>query len=375
MQLRHAAIRRVIALACALTLVIPPSARAVPVVVTPEIEAKQAEASAAQDELDDLQAQLELRAEEYAAITEELQATRADIEETRDQLEVADADLVAATDTLQRRANGIYRTGNVGILEVLLGTTSFADFLTRMDLLKRVNASDAALVASVKEAREKVRVAKESLERREADQIVLRQRAEVAKTQVETALATQADYVKGLNAEVSKLIDAERKRQEALAAERARQAAAAAAAAAANAKNTPPSAVGELGPGHPEVVPVALQYVGITDYVWGGTTPAGFDCSGLTQYAYAQVGITIPRTSRSQFRAGSHIPPDRVDVLVPGDLVFFGYNGDPNRVHHVGIYVGDGNFVHAPATGQKVTVSSLYERIESKADYVGASRF
>lgn len=363
-------------LLCALAAVVftAPSAYSVPA-TNAQIEAKRAEASAAQDKLDDLQAQLELRSEEYAAATEDLEQTRVEIEKTRAQLAVADKDLAAAKDRLQTRAAGIYRTGNVGILEVLLDTTSFQDFLTRMDLLRRVSLSDADLVAEVEDAREKVRLAEETLVRREADQVALRQLADSAKANVESALADQSAFVAGLNKEVGRLIAEEQARQERLAQERARAAAAAAAKAAAGNQSRPPSQVGELGPGHPEVVAVALQFVGKVEYRWGGTTPSGFDCSGLTQYSYRQVGITIPRTSRSQFKSGSYIPADRLDVLTPGDLVFFGYDGDANRVHHVGIYVGDGNYVHAPATGQLVTVSSLTDRIASKADYVGAVRY
>ncbi len=351
------------------------SAYAAPVVSTPQIAAKQAEFADAQNRLDELQAQLELRSEEYASATEDLQGTREQIAKTRAELAIADKHLATAVERLQSRAAGIYRTGSVGIIEVLLETSSFQDFLNRVDLLQRVSVNDANLVAEVKAAREQVRVAEESLVRREADQVILRERAEAARVQVEQALATQSSFVTGLSKQVKSMIAEEQRRQEQLAQERARAAAAAAAQAAANAKNAPPSAVGELGSGHAEVVPIALAYVGKVDYVWGGTTPAGFDCSGLTQYCYGQIGISIPRTSRSQFRAGSHIAPDRVDALLPGDLVFFGYGGDFNRVHHVGIYLGDGNYVHAPATGQKVTVSSLFERIESKGDYVGASRF
>jgi len=366
--------RTLLAVALSATL-LPASVHAVPAATTPQIAAKQAEAAAAQDRMEELQAQLELRSEEYADATEDLQLTRGQIEKTRADLEVADRELAAGVEQLQTRAAGIYRTGNVGIIEVLLGTSSFQDFMSRMDLLRRVSRNDATLVSSVKDAREKVRRTEEALVRRETDQVVLRERAEIARVQVETALKDQSEFVAGLNNQVKTLIAEEQARQERLAQERAAAAAAAAAQAAANAKNTPPSAVGELGAGHPEVVPVALRYVGKVDYVWGGTTPAGFDCSGLTQYCYREIGITIPRNSRTQFRAGAYIPPDRLDVLVAGDLVFFGYGGDANRIHHVGMYVGDGNYVHAPATGQKVTVSSLTERISSKGDYVGAVRF
>lgn len=376
MQLRVRTLERCVALVLAAALIAPNLASATPVPTTPTIDAKRAEAVSAQEHLDELQAQLELRSEEYAAVTEELQRTRDAITTTREELRRADQDLGAATVRLQDRAVGIYRTGSPGILEVLLDTTSFSDFLTRMDWLRRVGRNDAQLVAAVKSARQQVVLTEESLKRREAEQIVLRDKASVARREVESALAAQASYVKGLNAEVSRLVAEERARQEALAAERAARAAEAARLAAATSGTGRTAAdPGTLGPGHPEVVQEALVFVGKVDYLWGGTTPAGFDCSGLTQYCYARVGVTIPRTSRSQFKAGDHIAADRLDMLIPGDLVFFGYGGDPARVHHVGIYVGSGDYVHAPGTGEKVTVSSLTDRIATKGDYVGASRF
>ena len=118
---------------------------------------------------------------------------------------------------------------------------------------------------------------------------------------------------------------------------------------------------------------IALRFLGVA-YVWGGSSPAGFDCSGLTQYVYAQIGVSLPRTSRDQFHAGTSIPRIRTDLLQPGDLVFFGYGGDPDRIHHVGLYVGDGDFIHAPASGDHVRVSSLQDRIASRGDYVGGVR-
>lgn len=102
------------------------------------------------------------------------------------------------------------------------------------------------------------------------------------------------------------------------------------------------------------VVEEALKYVGVP-YLWGGNSPKGFDCSGLTSYAAAMNGRTLPRNASQQARLGN--PVDMAD-LEPGDLLFFG-NHDTGKVSHVGIYIGDGHMVHA---SQLVRINSVWER-------------
>ena len=101
------------------------------------------------------------------------------------------------------------------------------------------------------------------------------------------------------------------------------------------------------------IADVAMGMVG-TRYRYGGTDPAqGFDCSGLVYYAYTQAGYEVPRTSQELFRAARKIAVGDAD---PGDLMFF---QDQTKLSHVGIYLGDGMFVHAPANGKNVAVASL----------------
>jgi cell wall-associated NlpC family hydrolase len=89
-------------------------------------------------------------------------------------------------------------------------------------------------------------------------------------------------------------------------------------------------------------------------YVWGGTTPAGFDCSGYTGYVYRQVGVQLPRTAREQQAAT--MPVAAVDAQ-PGDLVFFVSNG---RVYHNGIYAGDGYLYDSPRAGKSVSKRKIW---------------
>jgi cell wall-associated NlpC family hydrolase len=338
------------------------------------IEAKRAQAEAAAQKLDQLNTDVELRFEELAQIEDAVEKTRQQISGAEQDLEQATNDVLRSESLLNRRAMNIYRTGAVDMVAVFVGATNFQDFVARIDLLRRVGRNDASLVASVKEARTRVETAKRALETRESEQLALREQARRKQTQVMAAQDAQSAYLSTLKTELKTLIDTERIRQERLAAERAKALAAAQMAAAGeNHGKVLPFDPAKLGAPHPDVVQIAKRYLRVP-YVWGGTTPSGFDCSGLMQYSYAKIGINLPRTSRTQFHAGAYIPPNRLDLLEPGDMVFFGVGGDPDQIHHVGMYVGDGDFIHAPSTGDVVRITSLNGRIASKGDYVGACR-
>lgn len=103
------------------------------------------------------------------------------------------------------------------------------------------------------------------------------------------------------------------------------------------------------------VVATAKKYLGIP-YVYGGTSTNGFDCSGLVQYVFRELGVSLNRVAADQTAHGTPVSKEN---LLPGDIVFFHNTSRYTRINHVGIYVGDGNFIHAPQTGDVVKISPL----------------
>ncbi|MDI5975489.1 C40 family peptidase, partial [Amycolatopsis magusensis] len=118
------------------------------------------------------------------------------------------------------------------------------------------------------------------------------------------------------------------------------------------------------------VIEAALAQQGMP-YVWGGgnaagPTGGGFDCSGLVVYSYARIGMALPRTSRTQFTVGTRIPREAgLGALRPADLVFY----SPSNIHHVGIYLGNGEMINAPYTGTVVRIDRV-----ALGEYAGAVR-
>jgi cell wall-associated NlpC family hydrolase len=105
------------------------------------------------------------------------------------------------------------------------------------------------------------------------------------------------------------------------------------------------------------IVDFAKRLVGV-DYVWGGTSPKGFDCSGFVKYVFANFGVTLNRVSAEQAKQGSKV---KKSDLIPGDIVFFDTNGGHNRINHVGMYIGGGRFIQASSEYSNVVISDMTE--------------
>lgn len=124
-----------------------------------------------------------------------------------------------------------------------------------------------------------------------------------------------------------------------------------------------------LSPSARAAIDFAIDQIGLP-YVWGGNGPrqgdAGFDCSGLTTAAYAAAGVGLPRTAHTQFFATRHLAAESVQ---PGDLVFYG--SPSTKIHHVGLYIGNGQMINAPTFGMPVQVAPVRSSGDS---YAGAGR-
>ena len=196
---------------------------------------------------------------------------------------------------------------------------------------------------------------------------------------VEALLAERQAVLDGADKELRTLLRAEnerRAREAAAQAEIARQRQAAAASATQPAggasipepaaptgptAGTSPTPSLPSGEGNARAASIAMQYLGVP-YVWGGASPSGFDCSGLASYAFAQIGKSVPHYTGAIWSAFPRVPSGQLEV---GDLVFF----RPD-LGHMGIYIGGGQYVHAPQTGDVVKVSNVGDR----SDYQGAVR-
>ena len=347
----------------------------------PSIQSKRAQAQAILAQVHESDAQLEQAIEAYNYANVQLDRLDADLNSNARHLAVARQSLAVAQVHVAERLRALYVNGDGGgAVEILLGAQNLDDLLGRLDMVQRVGDQDAKVLGDVKTFRKEVTLRRAKLKSaRSAQARIVAQRAG-QKQSIADQLAERQRMLAGVQTEIRQLQAEEALRQARLAAEaRARLAAAQSAAAAAQAARATAADVvssavdtgdtsilsdGGLTAPPPSqyggVVGIAMQELG-KPYVWAAAGPDAFDCSGLVAYAFAQVGVSLPHSAAAQFGYGT---PVSYDELQPGDLVFFSGLG------HVGIYIGGGQFIHAPHTGDVVKISSMSEH----GGYVGARR-
>lgn len=332
---------------------------------------KQAEAQAALQKLNQYQSELDQASANYEAAHQEQIDAQNRVDEAQKQIEEKTAQIEKDQQRLSDRARDMYRSGDTNFLDVILGASSFEQFATTWNMLETLNGNDAELVSETKTAREELQAAKQEAEEQAK---VASDKAEEAKSVAEAAdqkASEMQQTYNSLSAEAQELISQERAAQEAQ-----QQAAAAAAeqngtagndAAAtitnnnrnnttssnssnssnSNKNNASSSATNNSKPqsvSGNSVVNRAYSQLG-KPYEWAAVGPNSFDCSGLVSYcltgSYSRLGTT-----------GTFMGWTRVSNPQPGDICV--------NSHHCGIYIGGGQMIHAPQTGDVVKVSSVH---------------
>ena len=307
------------------------------------ISSKKAQLRLVQARLQTVYHKVDMAVEKYNQATTQLSGIKLQISENEKQLKVAEYNLAIADRQLSARARDIYKTHDVGVTDVLFAASSFDELVTQLDMMERLGNSDVDTVQSIKSYRAEIKDRRVKLD---ADK--------KAAAKLVTEAAAQKAEVEGLQNRLESMtagIKADIKRMEAAQAAAAQRAAAAAAAANGGSTGGGTSNSGNVvdpgGSGHSAVVGIAQAELG-KPYVYGAAGPNSFDCSGLTMYVYAEVGVNLYHGATMQQRESSAIP---LSELQPGDLIFF---GNASFSHHVAIFVSGSTCIEAPHTGDVV---------------------
>jgi peptidoglycan DL-endopeptidase CwlO len=345
--------------------VLPSPASASPARPAAPIDDAKAKARALRLEVDRLRTQAELATEAYDEAYDELGRVVTAHLTAQQALDTAISHADDSAGTANRRVRALYMSGGAPALyATVLEGTDISDVLTRLQSVRRVVDTDrtARAAASTNVA-----------SRRKAETDLARLAAR--RTQLQAAVADRADAVRGLLAQTDALLAQADERVRQIAEEQRRQAEQAAAARAAAALDAAQRAAALASLPTNIAPPTAAAAAAIAaastqlgkPYLWGATGPGAFDCSGLNLTAYRAAGIALPRTSREQWYAG---PQVGLGDLQPGDLLFWATDpNDPGTIHHVALYVGNGQMIAAPHAGAAVQVQPVY-----LDGYIGAVR-
>lgn len=319
---------------------------------------------------------------------EKISASQAKIASYNQQIAKAQVEVGKRKDNLKEQLISLQKqvgnsvTGNV-YFDFVLNSNSLTDLVGRSLTVNKLSQASAEALQAVKDSQAKVKALQTEQEAKQETLVATKSQLESDKAKIESL---KSDAEKSAS-DLQQTVEANKDKLAQLAAsEDAAKAAAATAAVAAtpsasststasssaasssvntstntsttsasssaSASQAPASNNSSVSVSGGSIASNAAKYIGVP-YVYGGTSPSGFDCSGLIYYAAKEAGISLPRTSQAQSTLGSYVS---VSDLKAGDLVFWGGVGS---AYHVGIYIGGGQYLHAPAPGQSVTIQSM----------------
>ena len=308
----------------------------------------------AEKEMKSLQAELTELMTEIDVTEQKLIATGEAVIDATERLEEADENEKTQHNNMMKRIVAMYESGSSSLLQVIMESGSIADMLQRMENVQAVHEYDRKALEDYIAVKEEIAELKVTLEEEQASLVALEANLSRKQAALNNKITAKKEEVDSIQADIDAAI-AEAARLAAEEAERKRKE---------EEEKQQIVIGGYVGNGDQSVgdaiVAAARTQLGVT-YVWGGTTPnVGLDCSGLTQYCHKVVGISIPRVSYDQRRAGKKIWSSGdgtsesygVSLARPGDVIC--YSG------HVAIYIGNSRVIHAPHTGDVVKEATVY---------------
>ena len=276
----------------------------------------------------DCDSKIEYKMQKLNELKEQILEKENQIEENQKQIELAEANIEEKDSALSKRLNTIQKNGGIEstpmkYLDALLSSEDILEAVRKVHLISKICTSDKKLIQEAKDAKNNLTEIKETIEKEQKELENNKVYLENEIKKLEDDKEKLIDYIK----ENSNLLDLS------------------------TSNIVPVTLPSDISEEAKALILEAEKYLGIP-YLWGGTTPAGFDCSGLMQYVFKAEGISIPRVSQDQQSFCTKI---YISELKPGDLVF----NKASDSTHVGMYIGNDMYIHAPHTGDVIKISQL----------------
>jgi len=339
------------------------------VAVPVDIDEKNIEAEEIGSQINSINGLLEETIEQYNLTNVKIDATKKEIDNNSQLLSETVKKLSESQQILNKRLAQIYKHEEVSLFSSILFSRDFRDFITRLDFLVRINCQDKKILVQVQEIKKQLEKEEKGLKEKEQELKALAGELNQKKNSIESQLKNKEVIFNNINRNIASLIKKEEERQlklrfdepKKILEEQPETTGTEGSDETKQNQKTPLETTDSTCNGS-EIVSIAQNYLG-APYAWGGSAPNGFDCSGFTMYVYKKVGINLYHSAALQYGQCKKIIKSE---MMAGDLVFFGKDG----ISHVGIYVGNGNFIHAPCTDDVVRIQSL----NTRSDFVGAGK-
>lgn len=305
----------------------------------PTAEEKLAQADAVYQRVASLQTELAQAAQDYYKALDDHEAAVSAVDDAQARIDEANAKIDTLQDRLAKRAVGMYKAGKFTFVDLLMGSASFKEFATGLDMYDALNENDEKMIVETRDLRDQVADDKVQLEQQEQAAKDAAEEAERIKNEAQDKVISMQAILQQLDAEAKAALESMQDRERAAAA-----AASSEQVRRTYAYNIPSTPI----PANGSVVDFALSRIGCP-YVWGAEGPETFDCSGLVRWAYLQVGISLPhQTEALYYAAAAQLP---VEEAQPGDVLWVSYGDGYNG--HVAIACSEGgeHYVHAPTFG------------------------